>query len=138
MRSRPSSTTPAPDGTSPLSNASLEPNRTTNASLSSRAEKLPVPRARRRRGGARSSAHAVEVVERQPENDGLTAEFEAMLEQAREYRAQVDELPDEAEIVDGAIRAEVKFLPHPPEPPPRHGRLIADILELLRDEQLPT
>lgn len=64
-----------------------------------------------------------------------TAEFEAMLEQAREYRAQVDELPDRAEI-DGAIRAEVKFLPHPPEPPPRHGRLIADILELLRDEQL--
>ena len=31
---------------------------------------------------------------------------------------------------------QVKFLPHPPEPPPRHGRLIADILELLRGERL--
>lgn len=63
------------------------------------------------------------------------ADFEAMLEEAREYRARVDELPDGAEI-DGAIRAEVKHLPHPPEPPARHGRLIADILELLRNEQL--
>ena len=61
--------------------------------------------------------------------------FSTMLEQARSYRARVDGLPDGAEIT-GAVKAEVKYLPHPPEPPPRHGELIAKILELLQNDRL--
>jgi len=61
--------------------------------------------------------------------------FSSMLEQARSYRARVDALPDGAEI-SGAVKAEVKYLPHPPEPPARHGELIAQILELLKSDRL--
>jgi hypothetical protein len=61
--------------------------------------------------------------------------FTTMLEQARSYRARVDALPDGAEI-SGTVKAEVKYLPHPPEPPPRHGELIAEILGLLQDDRL--
>ena len=64
VRSRPSSTTPVPDGTSPLeSDASLYSMELRSTSMRPRAEKLPVPRARRQRGGV-ARAHAVEVVER--------------------------------------------------------------------------
>jgi hypothetical protein len=61
--------------------------------------------------------------------------LEGMLERTRTLRARVDSLPDGPEI-DAAIRAEVKFLPHPPEPPPRHGELIAEVLALVRDDRL--
>ncbi len=58
-----------------------------------------------------------------------------MLDQVRAFRAVVDALPDRAEI-DGTLRAEVKYIEHPPEPPPRHGELIAQILGLLQNNRL--
>ena len=64
-------------------------------------------------------------------------EFEAKLAQARKLRARIDALPDGLEIV-GTVRAELQPAAHPPEPPPRHGRLITEILGLLDDPELAT
>ena len=63
------------------------------------------------------------------------ADFRGLLERARQLRAQVSELDDQAEI-EAAVRARVRPIPDPPEPPPRHGALIAEILELLEDARL--
>ncbi|HSI97923.1 MAG TPA: hypothetical protein VK926_06130 [Gaiellaceae bacterium] len=63
------------------------------------------------------------------------ADFRRVLERARRLRAQVDELDHHAEI-DAAVRARVQPIVDPPEPPPRHGVLIAEILELLEDARL--
>jgi hypothetical protein len=62
-------------------------------------------------------------------------DFEVMQSLARALRAHVDSLPDGAEIV-AAVRAEVEPAAHPPEPPPTHGRLVATLLELLRNPDL--
>jgi hypothetical protein len=59
------------------------------------------------------------------------ADFEVMQSLARALRVHVDVLPDGPEIV-GAIRAEVGPAAHPPDPPPRDGKLMAVVLELLR------
>jgi hypothetical protein len=58
-----------------------------------------------------------------------------MLELARALRARIEALPDGDEIM-GTVRAEVEPAAHPPEPPPRHGELIAEVLELLDDPRL--
>ncbi len=63
------------------------------------------------------------------------ADFEVMQSLARALRVHVDALPDGPEIV-GAIRAEVGPAAHPPEPPPRNGKLMAVVLELLRSPEL--
>ncbi|HUF02045.1 MAG TPA: hypothetical protein VMN35_06440 [Gaiellaceae bacterium] len=61
--------------------------------------------------------------------------FAAMLARAGELRAQVNALPDRDEI-DSTVRARVRFIADPPEPPPRHSALIAEILGLLEDSRL--
>jgi hypothetical protein len=58
-------------------------------------------------------------------------DFEVMQSLARALRVHVDTLPDGPQIVE-AIRAEGGSEAHPPEPPPRDGKLIALVLELLR------
>ena len=62
-------------------------------------------------------------------------EFALLLGRARELRSRVDGLDDSSEI-DGAVRAHVQDIADPPEPPPRHGELIAAAIELLEDERL--
>jgi hypothetical protein len=67
----------------------------------------------------------------QPASAISPADFEVMQSLARALRLHVDTLPEGSEIV-GAVRAEVEPAAHPPEPPAKHGKLIAAILELLR------
>jgi len=63
------------------------------------------------------------------------AEHEELLARARRLRTRVAELDDGAEI-DAAVRAHVQHIADPPEPPPRHGALIAELIGLLEDERL--
>ncbi len=65
------------------------------------------------------------------------ADFEVMQSLARALRAHVDPLPDGTEIIR-AVRAGVEAAPHLPEPAQRQGKLIAVILELLRNPELTT
>ena len=63
------------------------------------------------------------------------ADFAVMQSLARALRVHVDALPDGPEIV-GVIRDEVDPAAHPLESPPRHDKLIAATIELLRSPEL--
>jgi hypothetical protein len=61
------------------------------------------------------------------------SDFEVMQSLARAVRVHVDALPDGPEIVGAMSRGLYLFAP---ETPPRHGKLIAATLELLRNPEL--
>jgi hypothetical protein len=63
------------------------------------------------------------------------ADFEVMQSLVRAVRVHVDALPDGAEIVR-VIREEVEPAAQPLGPPPRHDKLIAATIELLRTPEL--
>jgi hypothetical protein len=63
------------------------------------------------------------------------ADFEVMQSLARAVRVHVDALPDGPEIV-GFIRDEVEAVGKPLESLPRHDKLIAAAIELLRTPEL--
>ncbi len=64
-----------------------------------------------------------------------SADFAVMQSLARALRVHVDALPDGTEIV-GVIRDEVDPAAHPLESLPRHDKLIAATIELLRSPEL--